>query len=79
MFQKAWSAGLGVLVRDTEKAPIAARRPIQDILKHDKNIEEESMKYSSDVNRLCKYTMSIAFCLPFVVTPKSNQFAQSIC
>jgi len=37
------------------------------------------MKHLSDVNRLSKYTVPIAFCLPFVVTPKSHQYAQSIC
>lgn len=33
-----------------------------NMVKYDKNIEEELMKYSSDVNRLCEYTMSTPFC-----------------
>ncbi|CAF1335207.1 unnamed protein product, partial [Rotaria sordida] len=47
-----------------------------NMLKHGKNIEEELMKYSSNINNLFQYPMSTPFCLPFILVPKSNQCPQ---
>ena len=49
-----------------------------NMLRHGKNLEEELLKYSSNVNNLHKYPTSTPFCLPFVIARKSNQCPQYV-
>lgn len=48
----------------------------KNMLKHDKNIEEELKKYSTNVNHVCEDPTSAPFCLFYTIQPKSNQCPQ---
>ncbi|CAF1508000.1 unnamed protein product [Adineta steineri] len=48
----------------------------KDLLHHNKNIEEELKKYSTNTSNICEYSTSTPFCLPFTILPKSNKCPQ---
>jgi hypothetical protein len=48
----------------------------KNLLQHNKNIEHELNKYTSNVNNLCDFPGSTAFCLAFILQPKSDKCPQ---
>ena len=48
----------------------------KNLLQHNKNIEDELNKYVSNVDNLCDLPRSTAFCLAFVLQPKSDRCPQ---
>lgn len=57
---------------------ILKQKPVngKNMLHHNKSIEDELNKYSTDVIHLSQHPKSVSFCLPFVVTPKAEQCPQ---
>jgi hypothetical protein len=45
----------------------------KDLIHHNKNIEEELKKYSTNVSNILEYPKSTPICLPFSLSPKSNR------
>ena len=48
----------------------------KDLLHHNKSIEEELNKYSSNAIHLSEHPKSVPFCLPFIVTPNTDHCPQ---
>lgn len=48
----------------------------KNLLQHNKSVEYELNKYASNVDNLLAFPHSTAFCLPFILQPKSNQCPQ---
>ncbi|CAF4498411.1 unnamed protein product [Rotaria socialis] len=48
----------------------------KNLLQHNKNVEHELNKYVSNIDNLCDFPHSTAFCLTFTLEPKSDRYPQ---